>query len=217
MHRHGLTSASSATAAESRRPSPRSPAPDAAAVSCVASFLSACCRDRARLLLGASQTLPRAAADLVAVATPLRPLELIEVRARLREARRPHQLALLLRVQVVEPHRLGRIDLVLRDEAARQQLEDVEPALDFRANDQAVVPIHRPRAGGDEPRRVERTAIEIGDLLRVSRRRSSRRSKSRLDTSPGPSLLARESESAIRCGRRSSRTTSAPPASCSSS
>src|SRR5687768_12500720 len=42
-------------------------------------------------------------------------LELIHVRAREREARRPAELRLPLRVEVCELHRLGRVDLVLRE------------------------------------------------------------------------------------------------------
>ena len=46
---------------------------------------------------------------------------------------------------------LRRVDLVLRDVPARQQLEDVEPARDLRAHDDAVVPVHRPGAAELEP------------------------------------------------------------------
>src|SRR4051812_46057276 len=64
-------------------------------------------------------------------------------------------------------HGLRGLDLVLRDERARQQLEDVEPALDLGADDRAVVPIDGPRAGCDETSRIERAAIEVRDFLRM--------------------------------------------------
>ena len=97
-------------------------------------------------------------------------LELVEIRARQREARRPHDLRLALHVQVVEVHRLRRVELVLRDERARLQLEDVEAARDLGAHDHAVVPVRRPRAGvAPSAVRVERSAIEERDLLRVRR------------------------------------------------
>ena len=74
--------------------------------------------------LGAGQRLPHGGDS--PVRQPLRPLQLIDVRPRQREARRPDELRLTLRVQVVVVHRLRRVDLVLRDELARRQLEDVE-------------------------------------------------------------------------------------------
>src|ERR671912_49991 len=58
----------------------------------------------------------------------LRPLELVEVGSREREGRRPDELGLTLDVVVLHPHRIGRIDLVLGDERARGQREDVEPS-----------------------------------------------------------------------------------------
>ena len=105
----------------------------------------------------------------------LRPLELIDERARLREARRPHEAALFLRVPVVQLDGLGGVDLVLRDERARHELEDVEAAADFRADDDAVVPVGRPRAAADQPRR-RRAGRDRGTRLRTaSPDRSSRR------------------------------------------
>src|SRR5438876_717435 len=70
-----------------------------------------------------------------------RAVELIDVRARQRERRRPDELLLPLSIVVVEAHRLRRVDLVLRYERTRRQLEDVEPAGDLRAHDHSVVPV----------------------------------------------------------------------------
>src|SRR5690606_17992937 len=81
-------------------------------------------------------------------------LELVEVGAREREARRPGELLLLLRVELAETDRLRGVDLVLREELAGCQLEDVQPACDLGAVDVAVVPVGGPGAGADELRRV---------------------------------------------------------------
>src|SRR5262245_17247016 len=62
---------------------------------------------------------------------PIRSLELIEIRSRLREAGRPDELPLLLRVQIVEAYRLRGVELVLRDETAWEQLEQIESARDL--------------------------------------------------------------------------------------
>src|ERR1041385_6428849 len=96
---------------------------------------------------------------------PIRALELIEVSPCQGKARRPRELLLILRVVGIEAHGLSGVDFVLRDEAARQQLENVEAARDLRADDEAVVPIRRPGAAANQPVRVDRTAIEERDLL----------------------------------------------------
>ena len=70
-----------------------------------------------RTPLGVGQRRPRRGDRLGREA--LRSLELIEIRARQREARRPDELLLILRVPVRHLHRLRRGELVLGDEAAR--------------------------------------------------------------------------------------------------
>jgi hypothetical protein len=79
---------------------------------------------------------------------------------------------------------LCSIDLVLREKAAGLHLEDVETALDLGAVNVAVVPVGGPRAGRAERVRDERSAVEESRL--GSARRSSRRSRFRPGTSPGP-------------------------------
>jgi hypothetical protein len=74
---------------------------------------------------------------------------------------------LLLRVEVREPYRLGGVNLVLGEKAARQQFKDIQTTRDLGADDHAVVPVGGPRAGAYHPRRVNRTSIEERDLLRV--------------------------------------------------
>src|SRR5690242_21698566 len=83
----------------------------------------------ARILLSRGEHLPRRG-DLCGV-EPLLALELVEVGPGQRERRRPHDLGLPLHVLIVPVHALRRVDLVLRDEGARRQLEDVEPARDL--------------------------------------------------------------------------------------
>ena len=61
-------------------------------------------------------------------------------------------------------HRLRGIDLVLRQEGARRELEDVEPASDLGAHDHAVVPVHRPRAGQLQVLGVLRATVVECDL-----------------------------------------------------
>src|SRR5690606_17137649 len=51
-------------------------------------------------------------------------LELVDVGPRESERRRPDVLRLALRVQVIETHRVRGVDLVLREERARHELED---------------------------------------------------------------------------------------------
>src|SRR4051794_1264961 len=57
---------------------------------------------------------------------PLGSFQLIQVGSGEGVAFGPDQLHLTLRVEIVQMYRLGRIDLVLRDKTAGQQLEDVE-------------------------------------------------------------------------------------------
>src|SRR5439155_744854 len=68
-----------------------------------------------------------------------------------------------------EVHELGRRDFVARDEAARLELEHVEPARDLGAVDVAVVPVRRPRAAAHRLRPVHRAAVEECNLLRMRR------------------------------------------------
>src|ERR1043166_7681626 len=91
-------------------------------------------------------------------------LELVEKGARYREARGPDQLRLALDIEVLEVDQLRRLELVAREEAARLQLENVEPARDLGAHDVAVVPVRRPGAGVDQLGGVHGAAIEEGDL-----------------------------------------------------
>ena len=63
----------------------------------------------------------------------------------------------------------GRRDLVLREELARLQLEDVEPARNLARVDLAVEPVGRPVATEEQLLRVERTAVEERNLLRRGR------------------------------------------------
>ena len=95
---------------------------------------------------------------------PSVPLELIEVGPGQRKTRRPDQLRLSLGVQVLEPHRLGGGNLVRRQETARYQLEDVEPAGNFRTHHVAVVPIHRPRPPTHQLGRIDRAPVVERDL-----------------------------------------------------
>src|SRR6202008_128072 len=94
----------------------------------------------------------------------IRALELIDVRARDDEGRRPGHPGLILRVEIIEMHELRRRDLVGRDQAARLELEYVEPARNLRAVDVAVVPVRRPCAGVPRLRSVDGSAVEERDL-----------------------------------------------------
>jgi len=98
---------------------------------------------RARTPFGTGKRLPDGRDP--ATGKPLRPFELVDIGARQREARRPDELRLSLGIQVVEMNRLRRVDLVLRNEGARRQLEDVESAGDLGADHDAVVPVDGPR------------------------------------------------------------------------
>ena len=83
--------------------------------------------------------------------------ELVEIRARDHDARRPGDPRLLLRVELGRVDEQGGVDFVLRQMLARLQPEDVEAARDLRAVDVAVVPVGRPVSARDELLRVERT------------------------------------------------------------
>src|SRR5207247_1155572 len=67
----------------------------------------------------------------------VRARQLVQIRPRHHEARGPDELRLVLGIQVVEMHQLGGVDLILGDEPARPELEDVEPARDLGAHDVA--------------------------------------------------------------------------------
>ena len=115
-------------------------------------------------LLGARQ--PAADGGKARRGEAVRPRQLVDVGARA-GTRRPHQLPLRLRVQVVEVHGPGGVELVLRQPAARRQLDDVEAAGDFRADDIAVV-TSRPTTSQPapaSPRPSDRG--EVGNLFGV--------------------------------------------------
>lgn len=57
--------------------------------------------------------------------------ELVDVCPRDREMRRPDELWLLLRIEMVEVHQLGGVDLVLRQQRIRLELENVEATRDL--------------------------------------------------------------------------------------
>src|SRR5438876_4637157 len=56
------------------------------------------------------------------------------------------------------------VELVLGNERAGLELEDVESARNLGAHDVAVVPIRGPRPGADQLGRVHRAAVEKGDF-----------------------------------------------------
>ena len=66
-------------------------------------------------------------------------------------------------------HALRRVDLVAAQQTAGQQLEDIESSTDLGRHHRAIVPVHRPRTGIPLAGPVDRSAIEEGNLLRVSR------------------------------------------------
>ena len=118
----------------------------------------------------------------------VRPLELIDVRARQREARRPDELRLTLRVQVVAAAPSSpRRSRSARCSALGVSSKTSSPRAISELTIDAVVPVHRPRAAHRHARRVDRAAIEERDLLRIRRRRSSRTPRCRPDTTPAPS------------------------------
>ncbi len=142
-----------------------SPAPCASDSSRETSWASVCCCSGSAGLLGLGQLRPRIS-DLTGIHT-LGPLELIQIGPGQRIRGRPGELDLSLSVEVVQLDRLGCLDLVLGQEAAGLQLEDVEPAGDLRAVDAAVVPVGAPVPAVSHLGRIHRPAVEEGDLLRV--------------------------------------------------
>src|SRR5688500_11378015 len=100
---------------------------------------------------------------------PLRPRELVEIGAGDEIRGGPRDLRLLLRVEFVEPHGPGGVQLVLCQMRARLQLENVDAARHLGAVDVAVVPVCRPVAGDDQVFGVHRTTIEVSDLERFAR------------------------------------------------
>ena len=80
---------------------------------------------------------PDRAPNLTAAGTgrpdPLAAVELIDIRARDHGRRRPGDLRLLLRIELVDADQRRRVDLVLRQELARLEPEDVDPARDLDA------------------------------------------------------------------------------------
>src|SRR6266571_8432539 len=100
---------------------------------------------------------------------PVDARQLVDVGPGHHEARGPHQLLLILGVQVVEMNQFRGVELVLGNERAGLELEDVESARNFGAHDVAVVPIRGPRPGADQLGRVHRATVEKGDLPWVRR------------------------------------------------
>src|SRR5262249_19159421 len=84
-----------------------------------------------------------------------------------RKTRRPHELLLVLRVGEGEVYGFRRFEFVLRDETAGDQLEDIQATRDLGTHDDSVVPVSGPGAGQEQFVRVQRTAVEKRDLLRM--------------------------------------------------
>ena len=78
----------------------------------------------------------------------------------------PGDLRLVLNIELVEMHLVGCVDFILRDVFVRHQLEDVDAAGDLRTVDVAVVPVGGPLAAQRALGRVDRAAVEVGDLER---------------------------------------------------
>jgi hypothetical protein len=62
----------------------------------------------------------------------------------------PNDPRLVLRVELLPAHRVGRIDLVLRQELAGRKLQNIQPTRDLGANDEPVVPVGGPLPASEE-------------------------------------------------------------------
>src|SRR5262249_6650202 len=90
--------------------------------------------------------------------------QLVYISPRDDEIRRPHNLRLILDIQLFKVYLVGSVDFVLRDVLIRYELEHVHAARDFRAIDIAIVPISRPLSAHPALGGVQWSAIEVGDL-----------------------------------------------------
>ena len=100
-----------------------------------------------------------------------RTLQLVQVGLRHDQLRRPFDFLLVLDIQRGHADRLRRVDFVLGEEFCRRQFKDIEAARNFRTVDIAVVPVGRPVAAQHQHLRIDRAAVEVGNLEWIARRR----------------------------------------------